>query len=407
MTRRALLCRLLLGIVGLLILATPASGEDIHRRKQEVDQRLSSLHSRLAYAKSREAVLTDEITIVDGKIDALEDDVKRAQAQLNTLEVQLAASQRRLDRVTELVKLQTSRLVQLRRDYGVALQRVQRRLLDAYETQAVNAFDVVFAAGSMSAMLNDVEYFAQIDRQDKRISLALYDARNAMFAARQRTRRLQAEIAAETEAIRVRTDQQHAVAAELISSQQQLATARSTKRDTLSSIRVDEREFVAESKSLQAESAALAARIQAAQRAAAPAAGSSGDGQPSASGFIWPVNGPITSPFGSRCLGNGDCSSHPGLDIGVPAGTPIHAAASGTVIFTGWMGGYGNLTIIDHGRGLATAYGHQSSIAVGTGAAVSQGQVIGYVGCTGYCFGAHLHFEVRVNGSVVDPLAYL
>jgi murein DD-endopeptidase MepM/ murein hydrolase activator NlpD len=407
MTRRALLCRLGLGIVCLLILAAPASGEDIHRRKQEVDQRLSSLHSKLAYAKTREAVLTDEITIVDGKVDALEDDVRRAQAQLNTLEVQLAASQRRLDRVTELVELQTSRLVQLRRDYGVALQRVQRRLINAYESPAVNAFAVVLAAKSISGMLDDVEYFAQVGRQDKRISLALYNGKHAVFAARQRTRQWQAEIAAQTEAIRVRTDQQHAVAAELISSQQQLATARSTKRDTLSSIRVDEREFLAESKSLQAESAALAARIQAAQRAAAPAAGSSGDGRPSASGFIWPVNGPITSPFGSRCLGNGDCSSHPGLDIGVPAGTPIHAAASGTVIFTGWMGGYGNLTIIDHGRGLATAYGHQSSIAVGTGASVSQGQVIGYVGCTGYCFGAHLHFEVRVNGSVVDPLGYL
>jgi murein DD-endopeptidase MepM/ murein hydrolase activator NlpD len=264
----------------------------------------------------------------------------------------------------------------------------------------------------MSAMLNDIEYFAQIGRQDKRISGALYVAKKAMFAARQRTRELQAQIAAATEAIRIRTDQQHAVAAELISSQQQLATARTTKRDTLSSIRVDEGEFVAEAKSLQAESAALAARIQAAQRAAAapptaPAAGSSGNGQPSASGFIWPVNGPITSPFGSRCLGNGDCSSHPGIDIAVPAGTPIHAAASGTVIYAGWMGGYGNLTLVDHGRGLATGYGHQSSIVVGTGTFVSQGQVIGYVGCTGYCFGAHLHFEVRVNGSPVDPLGYL
>jgi murein DD-endopeptidase MepM/ murein hydrolase activator NlpD len=402
MTRRVLLC-----VAGLLILAAPASGEDIHRRKQEVDQRLSSLHAKLAYAKSREAVLTQEITIVDAKVDALEDDVRRAQARLDELEVQLAASQRRLDRVNELVKLQTDRLVQLRRDYGIALQRVQRRLIVAYESPAVNAFAVVLAATSMSGMLDDVEYFAQIGRQDKRISLALYEAKNAMFAARQRTRSLQAEIAAETEAIRVRTDQQHAVTAELISSQQQLATARSTKRDTLSSIRVDEREFVAEAKSLQAESAELAAKIQAAQRTAAPVSGSSGSGRPSASGFIWPVNGPITSPFGSRCLGNGDCSSHPGLDIGVPAGTPIHAAASGTVIFTGWIGGYGNLTIVDHGRGLATAYGHQSSIAVGAGAFVSQGQVIGYVGCTGYCFGAHLHFEVRVNGSVVDPLGYL
>jgi murein DD-endopeptidase MepM/ murein hydrolase activator NlpD len=237
-----------------------------------------------------------------------------------------------------------------------------------------------------------------------------------MFAARQRTRKLKAEIAAETRAIQERTDQQHAVTAQLISSQQQLATARATKRDTLSSIRVDEREFVAEAKSLQAESATLAAKIQAAQRAAAARAaapstgspaGTTGDAQPSASGFIWPANGPITSSFGSRCLGNGDCSSHPGIDIGVPAGTPIVASAGGTVIFTGWLGGYGNLTIIDHGRGLATAYGHQSSIAVGNGAIVSQGQVIGYVGCTGYCFGAHLHFEVRVNGIPVDPLGYL
>jgi septal ring factor EnvC (AmiA/AmiB activator) len=113
-------CRLLLCLAGLLILAAPAAGEDIHRRKHEVDQRLSSLHSRIQHARSREAVLTQEITIVNGKIDALEADVRRAQAQLNTLEIQLAASQRRLDRVTAVVKLQTTRLVQLRRDYGTS-----------------------------------------------------------------------------------------------------------------------------------------------------------------------------------------------------------------------------------------------------------------------------------------------
>jgi murein DD-endopeptidase MepM/ murein hydrolase activator NlpD len=98
---------------------------------------------------------------------------------------------------------------------------------------------------------------------------------------------------------------------------------------------------------------------------------------------------------------------HEGIDIGVPYGTPIHAAAAGTVIYAGWMSGYGNLTVIDHGHGLATAYGHQSSLAAPNGQTVSQGQVIGYVGCTGHCFGPHLHFEVRVNGQPVDPLGYL
>ena len=98
---------------------------------------------------------------------------------------------------------------------------------------------------------------------------------------------------------------------------------------------------------------------------------------------------------------------HEGVDIGAAYGTPIHAAGSGTVIYAGWMSGYGNLVVIDHGGGLATAYGHQSAIAVGNGASVSQGQTIGYVGCTGHCFGPHLHFEVRVNGAPVDPLGYL
>jgi len=98
---------------------------------------------------------------------------------------------------------------------------------------------------------------------------------------------------------------------------------------------------------------------------------------------------------------------HEGIDIGAGSGTPIAAAATGTVIYCGWMSGYGNLTVIDHGGGLATAYGHQSGLAVGCGTSVAQGQVIGYVGCTGHCFGPHLHFEVRVNGSPVDPLGYL
>ena len=98
---------------------------------------------------------------------------------------------------------------------------------------------------------------------------------------------------------------------------------------------------------------------------------------------------------------------HTGIDIGVPSGTPIHAAAAGTVVYCGWMEGYGNLVAIDHHNGLSTAYAHQSQIASSCGQEVAQGEVIGYVGCTGHCFGPHLHFEVRVNGAPVDPMRYL
>jgi murein DD-endopeptidase MepM/ murein hydrolase activator NlpD len=113
------------------------------------------------------------------------------------------------------------------------------------------------------------------------------------------------------------------------------------------------------------------------------------------------VNGVVTSGFGWRWG-----RMHEGIDIAAPSGTPIRAVAAGTVIYAGWMGGYGNIVIVDHGNGLATAYAHQSAIYIG-GGGVSQGTVIGAVGSTGNSTGPHLHFEVRVNGSPVDPMGYL
>jgi murein DD-endopeptidase MepM/ murein hydrolase activator NlpD len=120
--------------------------------------------------------------------------------------------------------------------------------------------------------------------------------------------------------------------------------------------------------------------------------------------LIWPVNGPITSPFCERRAWE---ACHPGIDIGVPTGTPIHAADSGRVSIAGPVSGYGNYTCIQHTASMATCYGHQSSIQVSVGQSVSQGQVIGLSGCTGLCFGPHLHFEVRINGAVTNPLNYL
>jgi len=124
--------------------------------------------------------------------------------------------------------------------------------------------------------------------------------------------------------------------------------------------------------------------------------------KPGSGGLIWPVNGPVVSPFGMRWG-----RLHAGVDIAVPSGTPVHAAKSGNVLIAGWVSGYGNYTCIGHGGGLSTCYGHQTSIGVSVGQSVSQGQVIGYSGCTGHCFGPHVHFETRINGAPVNPMGYL
>ena len=98
---------------------------------------------------------------------------------------------------------------------------------------------------------------------------------------------------------------------------------------------------------------------------------------------------------------------HAGVDLAAPEGTPIRAADSGRVVLAAYTGGYGNYTCISHSASLSTCYGHQSRYATSAGASVSKGQVIGYVGNTGNSYGAHLHFEVRVNGTPVDPMGYL
>ena len=206
-----------------------------------------------------------------------------------------------------------------------------------------------------------------------------------------------------------RRRQQAATAKEAARALRQVADARS--RTTKAQADLDRRMdgLRREVDALQAEEGELSKLLEArASRAAIPPpdppGGGSGapGGGVSSSGFVWPVNGRLTSPFGPRWG-----RMHQGQDIGAPMGTPIKAAKGGMVIKAGGGGGYGNLTMIDHGGGIVTAYAHQSRFAVGEGVQVQTGQVVGYVGSTGNSTGPHVHFEVRVNGTQRNPRLYL
>ncbi len=157
----------------------------------------------------------------------------------------------------------------------------------------------------------------------------------------------------------------------LASNRDTLASARELKRSALVDSRETREEYLGEVEALAAQSAALAAAIRDSQAGA----GSAGTGTPSAAGLIWPVDGVVVSGFGMRWG-----RMHEGIDITAPSGTPIRAAAAGIVIHSGWLGGYGNLVVLDHGNGLATAYAHASAILVGVGLQVSQGETVSLVG---------------------------
>ena len=123
---------------------------------------------------------------------------------------------------------------------------------------------------------------------------------------------------------------------------------------------------------------------------------------------IWPTSGEVTSGFGWRSSPWGGGSElHQGIDIANSMGTPIFATADGVVVQSGWSGGYGNIVQIDHGNGIETIYGHNSRILVNSGQSVKKGQVISYLGSTGRSTGPHVHYEIRVNGTAVDPIRFL
>jgi murein DD-endopeptidase MepM/ murein hydrolase activator NlpD len=390
--------RIALAAIAALVVATPAAG-DVYSRKHSVDARISTLHSKIADAQQRAEELSAEIESVTARIHTLQGRVGDVSARLATLENDLALHRQKLDKLSALFRIETKRYLFIRREYTLALARLNARLVEAYRQGDADTVDVILAARNLSDLIDGLEYVNQIGRADEGIATSVGRAKSAARVARERTRKLRGVVAAETRAVQARTEQVRAVRDQLVASRRQLVSARSTKRVGLQKVRASEREAVSEAQALEQVSASLGAQIQAAQAASSYSPPAS---TPSASGFIWPVNGPVTSPFGMRWG-----RMHTGIDVGVPYGTPIHAAAAGRVIYAGWMDGYGNLVFIDHGHGLSTGYAHQSSIGVSNGQAVTQGQVIGYVGCTGHCFGPHLHFEVRVNGTPVDPLGYL
>jgi murein DD-endopeptidase MepM/ murein hydrolase activator NlpD len=391
---RLLVCSLAL----VLLVAAPASG-GLYDRKQQVDQQVEALQSKAAQARAREEALRTEIATVSEKIQALEAEVGDVSTRLAVLEEDLELHRRKLAAVKELYRIQSERLAYLRSQYGLAVGRLADRLVAVYEGEDPSTLDVVLEASSFSEALDQIDYLDSIARQDRGVVRHVAGARDHMRELKTRTGKTKDRVASVTRVVEIRTEQQRAVYDRLLISRQSLGAARSSKRKSLHDAHEDAEHYEGKAEELLKVSAQLAARINAAQ--SGPSYSSTADGTVSASGLVWPVGGPVVSGYGWRWG-----RMHEGIDIAAGYGTPIQASASGNVIYAGWMGGYGNLIIIDHGGGLATAYAHQSSFVVG-GGTVSQGQTIGYVGCTGHCFGPHLHFEVRVNGAAVDPLGYL
>jgi len=387
-----------LGLALALVFAASAAGQDPETEKAQVDQRIAELQAEIAAAKDEEGVLTTQLGEVVTELRAAESAVDEAQGSLELLEAELATEQERLERLTVLLREQTRRLQRLQEEFRRAVAILEARVRAIYMEQPPDALSVLVSATSFDELIDSYEFANRIGLQDRRIASRVEKAKLLAAEKRRATEHTRRLTAAAVSVIAARTDEARAVRNELATSRDTLAAARSLKRSALHNSRETREEYLHEVEALAAQSASLAAAIRDAQEGA----GSSGTGAPSASGLVWPVNGTVVSGYGMRWG-----RLHEGIDIAASSGTPIWAAAAGTVIHAGWLGGYGNLVVVDHGNGLATAYAHASAILVGVGQQVAQGETVALVGSTGNSSGPHLHFEVRVNGVAVDPLLYL
>ncbi|HWO84477.1 MAG TPA: peptidoglycan DD-metalloendopeptidase family protein [Solirubrobacterales bacterium] len=363
-------------------------------------EKLEAVEAKIDKAQEREGVLTSDIAAMGDEISALEGQVSTLRNQEAAAEEALAAKEAELQGAEDELREALDRLATLRGRLKRALVNLSERLVAIYTYGSADLTEVILSSEDYGDMVARTAYFDAINESDQALAERVRSLRDEAKKLVRQRKIAKLTIEDARDAIAAKEQRLETTRSTLESREGALLAARAERRSALKGIEgdIDEHEEIAAD-----------LRSQIAQEIAEATGGvvlPAGPMQsPSAAGFIWPVEGTVTSGFGYRWG-----RMHEGIDISVPEGTPIRAAADGTVILEQSeyeSGGYGNYTCIDHGGGLSTCYAHQSSFAASVGAQVSQGDVIGYSGNTGHSTGPHLHFEVRINGAPTDPLGYL
>lgn len=377
-------------IAGILVIALLASmlatGLTFAGAAEDVDElqdKLSSLEDEKAAVKEKIAELTQQASDVEATRAALQSEIDLTKEEISTVEAYINRLQEQIDVKTTELKAAEAALEQKEEEFALTVRTT-------YEQGDSSYLEVLLNSSSFSDLLSRMEIITAIMEDNKKI-VAEYTAAKE-------------DIAQKKQELQDTQDDQKEYQENLSYKVDELAASEAEQAALQESIEAYKAESEAEYDRISNEMQDVSNQI-AALSAQSAAAG----GVPYSGTFVWPTPSCTTtsSVYGYRVHPiYGTVKFHAGEDIPASYGAEILAAASGTVTTAGWVSGYGNYTVIDHGGGTMTAYGHQSSILVSVGQHVEQGQVIGYVGSTGNSTGPHLHFEVYQNGSTVDPKSF-
>lgn len=325
-----------------------------------------------------------------------EEIIREIAVKLHTIQVELDAANAELDRIHSEEDKVNAQIKQIELELEAARKQLlerqdllNKRIRAIYIHGQLNYLEVIMGSKNFSDFANRLELLKRVIRSDYNLI--------------QDIRVRQEQIQAKMNELSLQKQELEKLAAEATKAQQAIEMKRAEQQAVMDSAKAQRDAAEQMEQDLIASSERIRQQIQARQ-------GGGMEPQVIGSGILgYPCSGPITSPFGYRIHPIfGTTIYHSGIDIGVDEGTPVHAADSGVVIYSGsGLTGYGNVVIIDHGNGLSTLYAHNSALLVSEGESVSKGQVVAYSGMTGYATGPHVHFEVRVNGSPTDPMGYL
>lgn len=409
MPRRALTAAVV-AVVALVLAASSgpsgaATRQDQVERKAEINAELRTLRDQVSEASEEEAALLARLDDVQDRRAGLDARFAELDAQVRGAEAEARAAESALESVqADFVRAQTQLALE---NEALAGERgkLRDRAVAAYIANPTsNAAELMLRAGDLREIAATAGYLETVVEVQR-------DAVHRYTARRDATDVLRASVEVQKDAAKRQRDvvvnrlaDLEALRAEQEAVRGQVAAEEARHAQLLEQVRQRKAVFETEIAALRAESGTVTALLQGLQVPGAAAGTILAPGQ-----LAPPLTGvALTSRFGPRVHPIfGTARVHDGVDFGAPSGTPIRAAAAGTVISAGVRGGYGNATIVDHGGGLATLYAHQSEMFVTAGTVVTAGQVIGAVGSTGFSTGPHLHFEVRVGGAPVDPLPLL
>jgi murein DD-endopeptidase MepM/ murein hydrolase activator NlpD len=392
--RKSFWVSITLGLSAYFLLPLPGQGASLSERIEEK-------RDQIAQKSHQEGVLSTKIASYNTRIESLKGQIAGTEERLDAVQDDLDAARRELLRVRDRLEVARDRLERLRAKLSIARDALADRLVELYKADQPDVLTVVLEADGFADLLERTEFLERISEQDRQIVDRVRTLRDEAQRQADQLERLEARAQEVAETILSRRNDLAEARSQLVSATGDLRAVRNNRATALSEVRASKAKLEGDLRALEAANGAAQNALQGAgERAFSPGAG--GPVRQGSGALIWPVNGPVVSGFGMRWG-----RLHAGVDIAVPAGTAIRAADSGRVVLAAYTSGYGNYTCVQHTSSLSTCYAHQSSYATSNGAAVSQGQVIGYVGCTGHCFGDHLHFETRINGSPVDPMGYL